>query len=142
MVLKVVIPGEPCSQGRPRFARRGRFVMAYDPPKSRNWKATAQQHMRDEMDDDAPLQGPLQVIVQALFTCPLSDHRKSMSRHRRWHAKRPDAENVAKAVLDAGTGVIWRDDSQIARLVVAKHIAAQDEAPGVIVSVATLEDEP
>lgn len=116
--------------------------MAYDPPKSRNWKATAQQHMRDEMGAQVPLQGPLQVVVQAVFTCPSSEHRKTRPRLRRWHSKRPDVENVAKAVLDAGSGVVWRDDAQVARLVVVKHIGAQDEAPGVIVSVESLEAEP
>ena len=46
--VEVVIPGEPIGQGRPRFARRGTFVTAYDPPKSRDWKSGARACMMAE----------------------------------------------------------------------------------------------
>jgi Holliday junction resolvase RusA-like endonuclease len=137
----MVIPGEPCAQGRPRFARRGKFVVAFDPAKSRNWKATAQALMQTAMGTAAPMQGPLSVDVAATFTCPKGDHRKT-PRPRRWHAKRPDAENVVKAVLDAATGVLWLDDSQVARLVVVKAIGAQGEAPRVWLRVRPIMEEP
>jgi len=129
--LAIVIPGEPCAQGRPRFARRGAHMVAYDPTKSRNWKATAQAHMRAAMAGAQPMQGPVGCELQATFTCPAGDWRKRSPRLRRWHAKRPDGENVAKAVLDAATGVLWLDDAQVARLDVWKLIGAQGEAPGV-----------
>ena len=36
--IKVVIYGEPVAQGSPRFARVGKYVHAYDPEKSKNYK--------------------------------------------------------------------------------------------------------
>lgn len=39
MKLTFTIPGEPTAQGRPRFSTHGGFVKAYDPEKSRNYKA-------------------------------------------------------------------------------------------------------
>lgn len=39
MNLTFTIPGEPTAQGRPRFSTHGGFVKAYDPEKSRNYKA-------------------------------------------------------------------------------------------------------
>jgi Holliday junction resolvase RusA-like endonuclease len=136
--IVVEILGEPCSQGRPRFARRGKFVVAYDPPKSRSWKAAAQYHMKYVMCDRPPLSGPLRVLITARFTCPKTDCRKRAPRPERWHAKKPDAENVAKAVLDAATGVVYLDDSQVAYLTVSKRIAAQGAAPAVILEVEEL----
>lgn len=53
------------------------------------------------------------------------------ARPERPHAKKPDASNVLKAVEDAGTGVLWLDDAQIALLHVHKRIAAQGDAPRV-----------
>jgi len=140
-VLKVVIPGEPVAQGRPRsFRLPGGGVRAYDPAKSRNWKAEAHIHMAKAVEEAAGLLvafplGPCEALVTAVFTCPKSDCRRKEPRKRRRHPKRPDAENVAKAVLDAGTGVLWADDSQVARLVVEKWIGAQGERPYVQIEV-------
>jgi len=48
-------------------------------------------------------------------------------------AKKIDADNVAKACLDALSGVVWRDDSQVQRLLVEK-IAA--EPPRILIEIA------
>ena len=140
-VLTIEIPGEPCAQGRPRFARRGQHVVAYDPSKSRTWKATAQDFMRHAMAGAQPTQGPVECAIVATFTCPKGDWRKEPV-IARWHAKRPDAENVAKAILDAATGVLWLDDAQVSRLEVSKVIASQGAAPGVRVEVRALGSKP
>jgi Holliday junction resolvase RusA-like endonuclease len=111
----------------------------YDPPKSRNWKATAQEHMRLAMEAygmHQPFPGPVRCEIVAVFTCPKSDWRKTEPRPARPHAKKPDAENVAKAVLDAAEGVVFGNDSQVADLRVRKVIGAQGEAPYVLVRVA------
>lgn len=143
VILKIHIPGEPCAQGRPRFARMGNHVRAYDPPKSRSYKATAQQFMARAMAD-AELDlfsGPVECRIRATFSCPKADHRKTPA-PARWHTKRPDADNVAKIIKDAATGIIWHDDTQVSRLIVEKVIAAQDGAPGVEVEVRKLEGNP
>jgi Holliday junction resolvase RusA-like endonuclease len=138
-----LIPGVPVAQGRPRaFRTKAGAIRTFDPAKSRNWKAMAHEHMRAAMDQAgmaAPFAGAVLCRVFAVFTCPKSDWRKR-ARIRRCHAKRPDAENVAKAVLDAATGVIWLDDAQVAELSVSKVIGAQGEAPYVQVTVQALEE--
>ena len=40
MTQTFTILGDPRPQGRPRFYRRGNFVGAYDPKKSREYKQT------------------------------------------------------------------------------------------------------
>ena len=45
------------------------------------------------------------------------------------HTKRPDLDKLIRAVLDACTGVIWSDDSQVSRVVAVKRYARGDEAP-------------
>jgi Holliday junction resolvase RusA-like endonuclease len=132
--LSVSIAGEPCAQGRPKFARIGQHVRAYDPKKSRDWKAYAVACVEGALmargiTGIAFPEGPLKVFVTAVFTCPKGDHRK-VSVPRRLHAKRPDAENVGKAVLDMGTTAgLWQDDAQVADLRIMKIIGAQGEAP-------------
>lgn len=132
--VTITIPGEPCAQGRPKFAKIGGHVRAYDPKKSRDWKAYAVACVEGALmargtTGIAFAGGPLKVYVSAVFTCPRGDHRKAPVA-RRLHPKRPDAENVAKAVLDAATTAgLWQDDSQVSVLVVTKWIGAQGEAP-------------
>lgn len=51
------------------------------------------------------------------------------------HTKKPDVDKLARAVLDALTGVAWRDDAQVTRLACTKRYASLEEPAGVIVQV-------
>lgn len=134
--LRVIVPGEPVAQGRGRaFYRPGLGVRVFDPEKSRSWKGSAQVHYQVELDVQghrgiAFPDGPLELHVVAVFTCPKSHHRKTPV-PRRPKVGKPDAENIAKAVQDAGNGILWGDDSQVVRLTVEKWVGAQGEAPRV-----------
>jgi len=141
--MRITIPGDPVAQGRPRFYRMGSGVRAVDPPKSRNWKAEAQWHMKQACDESGfkPIQAkvPVELSIEVVFRCPISDYRKREPREWRWHTKRPDLDNVIKAVKDAGTGILWIDDSQVVEISASKIIAAQDEPPMVIIEVFEME---
>lgn len=133
MRVHVVIPGEPCAQLRHRTRRlpTGR-VIQYDHPRSRTYKATVQSHlMFARVDGALPefFSDPVSVLIRATFRLANTRHRKRHPVRTAWRAQRPDIENVAKAILDAATGVLWNDDSQVVRLVIEKVTAAQGEAP-------------
>jgi Holliday junction resolvase RusA-like endonuclease len=113
----------------------------YDPPTAKNWKGMAQVHVKDQYDGGL-LDGPLYVFMRATYSCPKSEWRKTKPRGVRWHTKRGDADNIAKAVLDACTGLLWHDDAQVASLSVEKLIAAQGEPPGIVLCVGQLHQTP
>ena len=46
---------------------------------------------------------------------------KSLPKKVRHHIKKPDADNLCKAIKDACRGILYRDDSQIVTLVVTKE---------------------
>ena len=50
----------------------------------------------------------------------------------KFHTKRPDATKLLRALEDALTGVIWRDDEQIVKQTVRKHYG---QSPGAIVTI-------
>lgn len=141
-IFVIRIPGEPFAQPRARAAVIAGRAVVYDPKVARNWKATAQDHMQQAAEREGffSLAEAVALEVLAVFTCPKSDHRKRDRIGRRWHTKRPDGDNVLKAVKDAAKGVLWLDDSQVARSTVVKQIAAQDEAPYVEVRVRALRE--
>jgi Holliday junction resolvase RusA-like endonuclease len=76
--LKIVIPGEPCAQGRPRFSTHGGFVKAYDPAKSRNYKAFVKYVATHEATKQGWLytELPLSMSVIAYMTIPKSKSKK------------------------------------------------------------------
>ena len=137
--MKITIPGDPVAQGRPRFYRMGEHVQTVDPPKSRNWKATAQHHMRLQCAKPIPAKVPVELSIEVVFRCPVSDYRKRKPREWRWRTKRPDLDNVIKAIKDAGNGVLWLDDNQIVEIHASKIIAAQGEPPMILLDVVEIE---
>lgn len=67
---------------------------------------------------------PLRVEVTAYYMVPASCTRKrraDMLSGKLRPLKKPDADNVAKAVLDALNGVAYKDDAQVVELLVTKQ---------------------
>jgi len=80
----------------------------------------------------APLDGP--IVVEIDFVMP----RPAATPKRRTPpaVKKPDVDKLARAVLDALTSVVWRDDSQIVDMHVRKRLAELDEQPGAHIRIA------
>lgn len=67
---------------------------------------------------------PLEVQITAIYEPPKSTSKREKARMLSGEllpTKKPDADNIAKVVLDALNGVAYRDDSQIVRLMVKKE---------------------
>lgn len=144
MSLVVVIPGDPVPQGRPRFGRtwQGRRNVR-TPEKTLVWRHCAALAYLAAMRDaghERPMFGEgvaLTLHVLAVFPCPKGAQRKrTVAPTRPYVAQLNDGDNLAKAVMDAGNGVLWNDDGQVAHLVVERWWGAQGEAPFVRVEVA------
>lgn len=142
-MITVEIPGEPQAQARQRHrlvrTRDGRqFVTNYQPAECRNWKATAQEHMRTAMGERAPYTGAVALVISAFFACPRSQWRTRTPLPARWKIGKPDLDNCAKAVMDSAIGVLFLDDAQVVDLRVQKIVAAQGEPARVVVEVREL----
>lgn len=134
------LEGEPHPQGRPRarIVREGfrQRASVYEAPEDTEWKRMAAATMRvmlQRFDLRQPLfaEGALELHLGLYFELPKTYHRKRQPVLRAAHVVKPDASNVLKAVEDAGNGVLWDDDSRIARVVVEKLMGAQGEQPRV-----------
>ena len=130
--MTITIPGEPCAQGRGRAVRMGNTVRVIDPAKSRSWKGVAavfMQQGRNAAGVFAPLDGPLDVTVVATWLTLKSASKRNPPVFK---TTRPDGDNVLKAVLDAGNGILWADDACCVRLTVEKRYGA---VPSVAVTI-------
>jgi len=124
-MIRVTIPGTPFPQPRARSTRAG---ITYTPAAARDWKGTAQHHMLVARGEQPILTGPVELHIAAIFPLPQSKWRVTSIVPRQPHTGKRDVDNIAKAVMDAGNGVLWHDDGQVYRLTVEKWIGAQGEA--------------
>lgn len=120
--ILVELPGAPQGKGRPRFARRGKFISTYTPEKTRTYESMLQGAAIVAMKGQPPLEGPLRCEVEAVFPVPQSWSKKKKSDALIGLVRptgKPDWDNLAK-VLDAFNAVVWRDDTQVVRGLIEK----------------------
>jgi Holliday junction resolvase RusA-like endonuclease len=124
-MIHFTVYGSPVAQGRPRFARIGNHVRAYDPGKSKSWKETVKwQAIENRV---RLMEGPLHMILHFRLPRPKSLPKKVLH-----HTKKPDLDNLVKGVKDGLKGVCYLDDSQVIRLAATKEYGEQ---PGVEVRI-------
>ncbi|PRH46373.1 RusA family crossover junction endodeoxyribonuclease [Burkholderia multivorans] len=129
--VEFVVPGAPIAKGRPKFARRGAHVTTYTPETTERYENLVKMAARAAMRSTAPYAGPIRLIVHIGLPIPAS---WSMKRQGEAAAgaigatKKPDADNVVKALKDGMNGVVYVDDGQVVDLWVSKRYA---RTPGV-----------
>ena len=99
MKVEFTVPGIPVGKGRPRFMKNGH---TYTPQKTRDYEDKVVQCWQCQSGKGFAAGVPLRATVTAFFTVPKStSKKKAAALDGAPHTKRPDADNVAKAILDA-----------------------------------------
>jgi len=85
--------------------------------------------------------GPFTIGLQFLMQRPKShyaDLRGTVKPRYRWEqpSVQPDLDKLVRAILDALTGVVWRDDGQVTQIVASKEY---DTHTGVVVTLVVSE---
>lgn len=127
------VPGAPVGKGRPRFVRKTGRV--YTPEKTASYESLIAYAGHQAMDGREVIAGPVSIKVTATFPIPASWSAKKKAAAL-YHTGRPDADNIVKAAGDALNGIVWADDSSIARLSIAK---VYGDRPGLHVFVEALD---
>lgn len=133
--IRFSVPLTPRGKERPRATvGAGGGVRVYAPPKTREWETRflllAEQHM-----PDAPIEGPLEIDVVAVFPRTAAMRSKKHANEGLvWMPQKPDADNVIKIVLDALRRYVV-DDAQFVRVSVSKARCEFDGLPRVAVRI-------
>lgn len=140
--------GIPKGQPRPRAFVRGGRAAVYDPGTAEGWKSCIAVACAEI--EGALIAAPLSVTLTFFLPRPKSHFRTNgmlkPSVPAFIHDGKPDADNLAKAVLDALTGIrAWADDDQVCELVVRKywesdHNGAQSHPPGCAIRISELRE--
>lgn len=141
MQITFTIPGDAIGKGRPKFARRGKFVTAYTPAKTVNYENLVKMYACDAMGDNLPFSGAVSVELMIFVMPPLSWSKKKRLASLDgiyYPTTKPDLDNIVKCVFDACNGIIYADDKQIVDCKISKRYC---EKPGVIVFFSTLMEQ-
>lgn len=133
--ISFFVSGQPKGQPRPRaFARKmgnGKFcARVFDAGTAEAWKSqiAAEAFL---YKPEQPIISPIRLRIRFFIARPKGHYiankpeRGLRPSAPEWHIGKPDADNLAKAVMDALTqcGWFWGDDAQVAVLTVAKRYA-------------------
>jgi Holliday junction resolvase RusA-like endonuclease len=147
--LNTFIYGDPKGQPRARaFARKmgaKHVARMYDSDVADAWKRAVDLGIeREQIVSLVDPVGAFDVKLTFFFRRPKSHYGKGghvKASAPVCHVSKPDADNLAKLVLDRITrgGQIWRDDSQVAKLRVEKYWAITDARIGAFVIVERIQ---
>lgn len=136
-MIRFTVPGKPKGKGRPRFSR-GR---TYTPASTVAYEKAIGFAARVGMGDLSFFTGPLEVHLTVNLEPVQSASKKARAAMLSGEiapAKKPDLDNIIKAILDGMNGVAYVDDAQVCRLVVEKRYA---EVEGVDVWIGPMNGE-
>ena len=129
------VKGEPKGKGRPRFTKNGHV---YTPAETSNYETLVGLSYRNSARGHK-FTAPVRVTIRAYHKPPKGKSKKVVEDMLNGHilpTKKPDADNIAKIVLDALNKVAWEDDTQVVEMMVAKRYA---EEPMVAVTIEEID---
>ena len=143
MNLIFVVQGEPKAQPRAKACSRGGFVRMYTPTTAKAWKAlvTAGAQSADGFPK-TPCLAPIACSMSFFMARPKRLLRKKDPEEPLPCPKKPDLDNLVKAVYDAlTTAGVWKDDAQVVRSDACKMYCAKGDEPEAIIQVSEFCDE-
>jgi len=139
-VIKFSVPGAPVGKGRPKVSSSGgKFARMYTPEKTASYETLVALAAQQAMEGRPLLSGPVNVRMAILLPVPASWSKRKQAAALAglvYPTKKPDADNVVKAIFDGINGVVWNDDVQVCGLNMTKRYAC---TPGVEVLVSPID---
>jgi Holliday junction resolvase RusA-like endonuclease len=147
MSLHITVVGTPRPQGSKRPVRNkhtGRIHMVESSERLPDWRADirdAAMRAVDGLPTSAYWERPLAVGIQFTLPRPKGHYLPANTRRAapelrpdapKHPAGKPDADKLLRAVLDALTGLVWRDDAQVVDILARK---VYGERPGADITV-------
>lgn len=118
-MVTFMVEGKPVPKGRPRFARRGKFVSTYSPQTTVDYETKVKQAAKTAMGATEPLETPVAAYIYITLPIPASYSKKRiaacLSGEER-PTKKSDIDNYVKAVFDGMNDIVFVDDSLVVSL--------------------------
>lgn len=128
MILKFTIPGKAVGKARPRVTRHGTYT-----PKG---TLEYMRSVKNAYADRYYFGENVFMEVTAYFPLPKSASKKELKFYAEndyLYAKKPDGDNVLKAIKDALNGIAYRDDACVVYESCLRKYAKPGEKPRTVV---------
>lgn len=124
--MKFTVHGPPKGKQRPRArSLPGGRVQIYTPSETHEYEALVALEYRKA--GGKKYEGPVALNIKASFRPPKKTSKKKLQElFGEVFQKKPDADNIAKIIMDALNGVAYDDDNQVALLIVSKTYSDLD----------------
>lgn len=126
--MEFIVEGNPKGKARPRFSHKSGTV--YTPAKTARYERLIRKAFLAAGGKAIPSDCYVGIIVDAYFQIPKSytkGKRLACQHNVNRPAKKPDIDNVLKAVMDALNGAAYVDDKQVVSVTCRKYYAADGE---------------
>ncbi len=137
--INIFVPGRPKAQPRTRATARNGRAFVYDPGTADDWKSLVMLALRSQSGRFSSGE-PVKVFLQFFMPRPKRLCRAKDPAGPIPHTAKPDADNLAKAVMDAASVCgVWGDDRQVAGLYIEKYYTSKKGDDGMRIQIATAE---
>jgi len=138
--VQFLVPGEPVGKGRPRVSTISGQAHMFTPKKTALYEGVIAMVANAAMFGRPLIEGPVMVEMRIVLPVPASKTKKFKAQALAgevFPTKKPDMDNVIKAIYDGLNGVVWKDDVQVVDAFVRKRYG---EVPGVHVRIVPLQE--
>jgi len=150
MIIELFIEGEPVAQPRPRAVSMGGKARMYNPKTAKAWKKLIGIRVSSFLLSKgitSPMMGAVAVRSVFYLQRPKSHYGTGRNASRlkdsapAFCTKKPDLDNLQKAVFDALTDIqAWHDDSQVIDECTVKKWA-DGRGPGLFLTIEPIEPQ-
>jgi Holliday junction resolvase RusA-like endonuclease len=123
----ILIEGDPVGKGRPRMATKP-FPKLYTPAETVAYEDKCKREAALSMHGQPLMTGPVELKLQIFMPIPKSYSKKKAMACAAGlvvPTKKPDGDNVIKAICDAFNGAVWVDDTQVVDYHVTKRFSLE-----------------
>ena len=128
MTYEFEVPGKVVGKGRPRLNTYTGIV--YTPTKTKDFESLVEQYFLLKYPKFKMLEGRIKVSIVAYFSIPKNTKKSDINEmldNNISPTKKPDIDNIVKAVLDSMNKFAFKDDNQITKLEVEKRYSLEDK---------------
>lgn len=129
MIRRIAVLGEPRGKERPRASFYGGHAHIYTPKKTLSYEGRFASAWWEAYPDTAPSAKAIKISVTAVLALRQADYNSKGLPNKHGCAKldgtelptkKPDCDNILKAVLDGLNKVAFVDDSQVVEIAMKK----------------------